>query len=104
MFPAFIIGAAVTAATIKQRHMIDAEKAFADQVFRGRLPLDRILLTNLVGLGDRPFTAPGPGGAILVNLGKGFDNPVSYTGKGGDTLGLNAPGQLFIHELTHAWQ
>jgi hypothetical protein len=95
LFPAFVVGAAVTAALIKQRHMTDAEKAFADQVFKGKLPVDRILLTNLVGLGDRPFTAPGPGGAILVNLGKGYDDPVNYTGKGGDRLGENA---------AHAWQ
>jgi hypothetical protein len=70
----------------------------------GKVPYDRVLLTNLVGLGDRPFTTPAPGGAILVNLGKGFDDPVNYTGKGGDQLGVNAPGQLLIHELTHAWQ
>jgi hypothetical protein len=104
LLPAFVVGAAVTAATVKQRRMTDAEKAFADTVFRGTLPHDRILLTNLVGLGDRPFTTPGPGGAILVNLGKGYDDPIRYTGKGGDQLGVNAPGQLLIHELTHAWQ
>lgn len=104
MLPAFILGAAITAALVKQRHMTDAERAFADQVFAGRVPFDRVLLTNLVGLGDRPFTAPGPGGAILVNIGKGFDDPVHYTGKGGDERERNAPGQLLIHELTHAWQ
>ena len=104
MLPALLSGAAITAALVKQRHMNDGERAFADQVFRGRVPFDRVLLTNLVGLGNRPFTAPGPGGAILVNLGKGFDDPVRYTGKGGDELGRNAPGQLLIHELTHAWQ
>jgi hypothetical protein len=104
LYPAFLVGAAVTAALVGQRHMTDAEKAFADTVFRRTLPLDRILLTNLVGLGGRPFTAPGPGGAILVNLGKGYEDPVNYTGKGGEQLGENAPGQLLIHELTHAWQ
>jgi hypothetical protein len=104
LLPAFVIGAAVTAASVKQRHLRDAEKAFADTVFRGRVPFDRVLLTNLVGFGDRPFTAPGPGGAILVNLGRGFDDPINYTGKGGDTLNVNVPGQLLIHELTHAWQ
>jgi hypothetical protein len=62
------------------------------------------LLTNLVGFGGRPFTAPGPGGAILVNLDEGFGDPVHYTGKGGTNLGINAPGQLLVHELTHAWQ
>lgn len=104
LFPAFVVGAAVTAATVKQRHLTVSERALADRVFRGRVPFDRVILTNLVGLGDRPFTAPGPGGAILVNLGKGFDDPVAYTGKGGDALNVNAPGQLLIHELTHAWQ
>jgi hypothetical protein len=104
LLPAFVVGAAVTAATVKQRHMTDDEKAFADQVFRGKVPYNRVLLTNLVGLGGRPFTTPGPGGVILVNLGKGYDDPIRYTGKGGDQLGVNAPGQLLIHELTHAWQ
>lgn len=102
--PAFLVGAAVTAALVKQDHLSGPERAFADRVFRGKVPYDRILKTNLVGLGDRPFTVPGPGGAILVNLGHGFDDPVHYTGIGGADNGLNAPGQLFIHELTHAWQ
>jgi hypothetical protein len=104
LIPAFLVGAAVTAALVKQRHMSDEEKTFADTVFMGKVPFDRVLLTNLVGLGDRPFTAPAPGGTILVNLGKGYDDPVRYTGKGGDTMNVNAPGQLLIHELTHAWQ
>jgi hypothetical protein len=94
----------VTAALVKQRKMNAAERQFADRVFGGRLPMDRVMLTNLLGLGDRPFTSPGPGGTILVNLGQGFDDPMNYTGKGGDVLGQNAPGQLLIHELAHAWQ
>jgi hypothetical protein len=104
LFPAFVVGAATTAALVKQRPLWEHEQTFVNRVFRGRLPMDRILLTNLVGLGDRPFTAPGPGGAILVNVGKGYDDPVNYTGKGGDPTGVNAAGQLLIHELTHAWQ
>lgn len=104
MIPAFVVGAAFTAATVKQRHLESAEEVFANRVFRGRVPFDRVLLTNLVGLGGRPFTAPGPGGIILVNLGHGYDDPVHYTGKGGPEAGINAPGQLLIHELTHAWQ
>ena len=84
LLPAFVVGAAVTAATVKQSHMTDEQKAFADTVFKGNLPYDRILLTNLVGLSGQPFTTPTPGGTILVNLGKGYDDPVRYTGKGGD--------------------
>jgi hypothetical protein len=104
LFPVFLVGAAVTAALVKQRHLTAEERQFVDRVFQGTLPMDRVLLTNLVGLGGRPFTAPGPGGAILVNVGEGFDDPVNYTGKGGTELGKNAKGQLLIHELTHAWQ
>jgi hypothetical protein len=106
MFPAFVVGAVTTAALIKQKRLLDDAKAaaLARSVFLDKLPMDRIVLTNLVGLGNRPFTAPGPGGAIIVNLGKGHDDPASYTGKGGDETNVRAPGQLLIHELTHAWQ
>jgi hypothetical protein len=104
LIPVFLVGAAVTAALVKQRHLSDEERAFADRVFAGRVPLDRVMLTNLVGLGGRPFTAPGPGGTILVNVGHGYDDPVRYTGNGGERLGVNAAGQLLIHELAHAWQ
>src|SRR6266545_2203536 len=106
MFPAFVVGAVTTAALVKQKRLLADENAvaLAHSVFHDKLPMDRILLTNLVGLGSRPFTAPGPGGAILVNIGKGYDDPANYTGKGGDQTGVNAAGQLLIHELTHAWQ
>ena len=104
LLPAFVVGAVATAATVRQSPMTEEQKAFADKVFKGKLPYDRILLTNLVGLGGRPFTTPAPGDTILVNLGKGYDDPVRYTGKGDDRLGVNAAGQLLIHELTHAWQ
>jgi hypothetical protein len=104
LLPVFLVGAAVTAALVKQRNLTAAERQFVDHVFLGTLPMDRILLTNLVGLGGRPFTAPGPGGAILVNVGEGFHDPIRYTGKGGPESGRNAEGQLLIHELTHAWQ
>ncbi len=104
MFPAFVLGATLTAATVKQRPMTEPERRFADHVFVGRVPYDRVLLTNLVGFGNRPFTAPVAGGMILVNLGTAFDDPVHSTTKGGSTQGVNAPGQLLIHELTHAWQ
>jgi hypothetical protein len=104
LLPALIVGTAVTAALIKQRPLSDEEKEFAQTVFGQKLPFESILLTNLVGLGGRPFTVPIPGGAILVNLGDGYDDPIRYTGKGAEDNGHNAAGQLLIHELTHAWQ
>ncbi len=114
LYPAFLVGAAVSATLVQQRVLRHDERTFADLVFAPPLSpgqaspnadlYDRIRLTNLAGLGGRPFTAPGPGEAILLNLGKGFDNPVTYTGRGGERLDENAAGQLLVHELTHAWQ
>jgi hypothetical protein len=104
LIPAFLAGAATTAALVRQRHMTDVEIAFANRVFHGTLPVERILLTNLVGLGERAFVSPGPGGAILVNIGLGYDDPLRYTGYGRENTGGNAPGGLLIHELTHTWQ
>lgn len=105
LIPAFLVGAAVTAAAVKQRRLEEHERAFAHVVFRDNVPYGRVLLTNLLGIGNRPFTTPGPGGVILVNIGEGYEDPVGYTGKGRTgTEGKYAPGQLFIHELVHAWQ
>jgi hypothetical protein len=103
LIPAFVVGAVVAVATIKQRVLDGPERDFADRVFRGRVPYDRVLLTNLVGLGDRPFTCPGPGGVIILNLGDGFEDPTNYNGDGSKD-NVFASGQMFIHELTHAWQ
>ncbi len=106
--PAIVAGAAAGAAVellIKHRPMTGPERTFAERVFGPTLPIDRIVLTNLLGLGKRPFTIPSIGEAILVNLGAGFDDPVGCTGFGDpDNPGLQAAGQLFIHELVHAWQ
>ena len=107
---AIVAGAAVGVAVelaLKHRKLTDRpeEVEFANRVFQGTLPVDRIVLTNMLGLGGRPFTIPSVGDTILVNLGEGFDDPIRYTGKGDpDKPRKQAAGQLFIHELTHAWQ
>jgi hypothetical protein len=88
----------VTNALIKQRPMSGWEAQFAAKVFGNSLPpADQIILTNLAGLGGRAFTLPGIDGKIYVNLGDAYGDPLNDT-----TLG--SPGQLLIHELTHAWQ
>ena len=108
IIPAIAAGAAAGIAvelTIKHRSMTGAERAFAERVFGPTLPVDRIVLTNLLGIGKRAFTIPSIGEAILVNLGAGFDDPIGYRGFGDpDNPGQQKPGQLFIHELGHAWQ
>ncbi|MGA8658162.1 MAG: hypothetical protein WB586_18620 [Chthoniobacterales bacterium] len=73
---------------------------FASKVFGDTLPTDRIVLTDMSGLNDRGFTFPNIDGTILVNIGAAYDDPIHYS------LGKTyaTQGQLFIHELTHAWQ
>ncbi|TDN88652.1 hypothetical protein [Microbacterium sp. BK668] len=106
--PAVVAGiaaGAVAEAMVEDRGLTDEEFAFADRVFRGQLPRERVRLTNMLGLGGRPFTMPSLGDAILVNLGEGFADPVRYAGFGDpDNANRQAPGQLFVHELTHVWQ
>jgi hypothetical protein len=106
--PAIVAGAAVGTAfelALEHRPMTGAERAFAAGVFGPTLPVDRIRLTNMLGIGRRPFTIPTVGDTILVNLGAGLGDPVGYAGLGDtDNPARQTPGQLFIHELAHAWQ
>ena len=106
--PALVAGAAVGTAfelSLKHRDMTVPEREFAKEVFGPNLPVDQIRLTNLLGIGHRPFTIPTVGGTILVNLGEGLGDPIGYDGLGDpDNPQRQAPGQLFIHELAHAWQ
>jgi hypothetical protein len=84
---------------VKLRELSDDEKGFADQVFRGSIDFDRVRLTNLVGLESRKFVAPALDGTNLVNLGEFEAAPLTMSDPK-----YPVPGELFIHELTHAWQ
>jgi len=107
---AIVAGAAAGVAVelaLKHRKLTERQEEveFANKVFGGTLPIDRIVLTNMLGIGKRPFTMPSVGNTILVNLGAGFEDPTHYTGLGDpDNPNKQAAGQLFIHELVHAWQ
>ncbi len=93
-----VAAGAVTDALVMSRRMDDAEIAFADAVFTGQIQYDRVWLTNLSN-GHRKFTWPSPDGSILVNLGDAYLGPTLHT-----ESSYPDPGQVFIHELTHAWQ
>jgi len=103
VFPALVAGVAaglVTDELIKSRRMSGDERVFADQVFTGQVPYDQVWLTNMSN-GGRAFTWPMPDGSILMNLGDAQPDPVHYAKPDSS---YTDQGQLFIHEMTHAWQ
>ncbi len=103
LVPAIIVGVAVGAAVdslVDVRELRPDEREFADRVFDGSIDYDKVRITNLLGIGGRAFVAPALDGTILLNLGDAAGSPLQR--HGGDTYPRD--GQLFIHELTHAWQ
>lgn len=105
--PAIILGVAAGAivdAMVKIRRLLPSEEDFVKDVFGDSLDFEKIRLTNLVGLGGRPFTVPTVDNHILVNIGVSnamFDAPTTTALPNPK---MNVAGQLLIHELTHAWQ
>jgi hypothetical protein len=91
----------VVDAMVAIRPLHDDEIAFADQVFMGSLDYTRIRVTNLSGKGTHAFTAPTVDGTILLNLGNAHDDPSHAVYPNSS---YPCPGQILIHELTHAWQ
>jgi hypothetical protein len=98
--PIFVASQIATKALIKQRGLNAAEIAFARNIFGNTIPYDRIILTNVGGINGRKFTIPDGLGNILVNLANAYDNPLSATQGSSYPCG----GQVFVHEMTHAWQ
>lgn len=89
----------VSKAFVKSRNLRDDEIALIEQVFGGSLDTSKLQLSDLSGLSGRAFTLPGVDGYTYLNIGDAFDDPLTYTNGS-----YPIPGQLFIHELTHAWQ
>ncbi len=92
----------VTNALIEQRQIYQTEYDLANNaVFLGTLPpVEHIYLTNLSGLGGKAFTIPGADGNIYINLGEAYGDPINYLAD----PAYQTPGELLVHELTHAWQ
>lgn len=112
IIPALVAGVVTAAlADIRFRPMNDQEIALANKVFEGTLPIERIIVTDLYrpgqnanGAVDREFVVPGIDGSILVNMGKNFDHTLEPDIQRNVRGGYEAPGEVLIHELTHAWQ
>ncbi len=97
-----VAAGAITDALIKHRQMTIEEYRFANTVFGNTLPArEKFFITNLSHGGGRKYTWVNVDRSILLNLDNAFDDPVHYID---DTHGYGAKGQVFIHELTHAWQ
>ena len=101
--PAILLGVGVGAivdALITIRRLTKAEMDLARSVFGNTLDFEKIRLTNLLGAGGAPFTFPTFDDMILINIGE----PIIQAADRGTKSGYPVPGQLLIHELTHAWQ
>lgn len=106
-FTVGMLAGVVGAAAIQHRTISNDEYAFANRIFKGTLPpQNQLILTNIASPdsnadGGRKFTLPNVDGSILLNLGEAcFQNPMLWAG----TVNYRRPGQVLIHELTHAWQ
>lgn len=97
-----VLAGAVTDAMIKTREVHPPERDFADKVFSaGQLNYDNIRITNLARPGGRQFTVRGTDGLTYVNMGSdAYDNPTAHIAPNTSQVA----GEVFIHELTHAWQ
>jgi hypothetical protein len=94
-----VAAGAITDAVIEHRTLSEDEYAFAQVVFGDTLPpRDRIYVTNLSNDG-RAYTWPNVDHSVLLNLNLAYDQPLTWTNNTYKT-----PGQIFIHELAHAWQ
>lgn len=85
---------------MRSRHLTEDEISLGRSVFEDSIEWNRIAVTDRLGLGRRPFTVPGLGDVIYLNLGPAsFASPVTHR-----SSSYPVPGQIFIHELVHAWQ
>jgi len=96
--PLFVGGVLAASAAIEHRPLDEGERMALKAVFGDSIPFERVILTNATGAGGRCFVAPNVDRQIIVNLGDNFRD-VNRT-----TREYPVPGQLFMHEMTHAWQ
>lgn len=105
--PAIAAGAATAVlADIRFRPMSEQEVVLARTVFGDKVPVDRIIITDLYNPGTngiaREFAIPSLDGSILVNMGKNYEATLEPDVQ--KRSAYSHPGQVLIHELTHAWQ
>jgi hypothetical protein len=110
ILPALAAGTGtVLLADIRSRPMNEFEIIMARQVFKDKLPIDEIIITDMYNPNDdvdngiaREFTIPSIDGTYLVNMGKNYDHTLEADVQGRKNYAK--PGELLIHELMHVWQ
>lgn len=105
LIPAVLAGAATIAvADIHHRRLTDGEIAFAQQIFGSTVRYNDVLVTDLLRPDGKKFCIPFTGNTILMGLGPAaHQDPVRWRNPDPGSSSQQ-PGQLFVHELTHAWQ
>jgi hypothetical protein len=90
----------------RSRELSDDEYRYALPVFGGTLPpKERLLVTDTIGGDDRPFTFPTVDGKVALNMGSAaYQDPRSFHVTHNDPNRRRSYGEVFIHELVHAWQ
>lgn len=105
MFPVFVAaGLVFELGGPSHRSMTQPERDFANQVFKGTIDFDKIVISDMVGLASRPFTVPGMDGSVIINIGLGNYFTDLSKGVRSEDQGKLPGGYYIIHELTHAWQ
>ena len=95
-----VAAGAITDALIDHRTLTEDEYRYAQVVFGDTLPpRERIYVTNLSHDGGRAYTWPNVDHSVLLNLDLAYADPLRWTSNR-----YPEPGQVLIHELTHAWQ
>ena len=93
---------------LKRHEVTDSTGTRMVEVFGEFLPpKDKILITDTIGAGDRPFVFPTWDGKYSLNLGPdGEADPINFDPKGYDPTNPSSrpAGHSFVHETMHAWQ
>jgi hypothetical protein len=86
------------------RYLGSLETDIARKVFQNTIPYDDVVVSDGLGMGDRPFTLPTDMPAtLLFNVSDG--KYVIHAGDGYFGMSRDKEDQkLLIHELTHVWQ
>jgi hypothetical protein len=88
------------------RDLGEKEKTIAQTVFNNTIPYDKVLISDGLGGGDRPFTLPTSFPATYYfNVSESLGKYVIHAGDGYYGMShLQEDKETLIHELTHVWQ